>query len=153
MIIGEKAPDFNLPSSNGDNIKLSDYLGQKVIIYFYPKDNTPGWKLEAEGFNEYLKEFSALNTVVFGISKDSIKSHINFSNKLNLNFKLLSDTEKEVHKLYETWKLKKMFGKEYYGTVRSTFIIDEEGILIKEYRNVKVKGHVGKVLEFVGNLN
>ena len=90
-----------------------------------------------------------MNTVVFGISKDSIKSHINFSNKLNLNFKLLSDVEKEVHKLYDTWKLKKMFGKEYYGTVRSTFIIDEEGILIKEYRNVKVKGHVEKVLEFV----
>jgi len=152
MILGEKAPDFNLPSSDGDDIKLSDHLGKKVIVYFYPKDNTPGWKLEAEGFNQHLEELSEMNTVVFGISKDSIKSHINFSNKLDLNFKLLSDVEKEVHKLYETWKLKKMFGKEYYGTVRSTFIIDEDGILVKEYRNVKVKGHVEKVLDYVGTL-
>jgi len=152
MILGEKAPDFNLPSSDGDDIKLSDHLGKKVIVYFYPKDNTPGWKLEAEGFNQHLEELSEMNTVVFGISKNSIKSHINFSNKLDLNFKLLSDVEKEVHKLYETWKLKKMFGKEYYGTVRSTFIIDEDGILVKEYRNVKVKGHVEKVLDYVGTL-
>jgi peroxiredoxin Q/BCP len=94
-----------------------------------------------------------LNTVVFGISKDSIKSHINFSNKLDLNFRLLSDEDKEVHKLYETWQPKKLYGKEYFGTVRSTFIVDEKGIVIKEYRKVKVKGHVEEVLNFIKNLN
>lgn len=109
--------------------------------------------MEAEGFNDFLEEFSVLNTVVFGISKDGIKSHIKFSNKLNLNFKLLSDEEKEVHKAYDVWKLKKMYGKEYYGTVRSTFIVDEDGLLIKEYRKVKVKGHVEEVLDYIKDLN
>lgn len=151
MLEGKKAPGFTLPSVNDDMVSLEDFRDKKVVVYFYPKDNTPGWTTEAGEFNNLLNDFSAANTVVLGISKDSLKSHEKFSNKLDLNFKLLSDEDTKVHKLYDTWQQKKMFGKEYYGTVRSTFVIDEEGTLIKEYRKVKAKGHAEKVLEFIEN--
>ena len=147
--IKDRAPNFKLPSSGGKDVELNEYLGKKVVLYFYPKDNTPGWITEAEDFEDYQEEFAGINTVVLGISKDSIKSHVKFTDKLNLSFELLSDEELEVHKLYEVWQLKKMMGKEYFGTVRSTFVIDESGFLVKEYRKVRVKGHATDVLEYV----
>lgn len=149
---GKKAPDFTLPTIGDEMVTLSDYLGQKVVVYFYPKDNTPGWTTEASEFNDLYEEFAETNTVVLGISKDSIKSHQKFNDKLDLKFKLLSDADdQKVHKLYDTWQLKKMFGKEYYGTVRSTFVVDEEGVIIKAFRKVKSKGHAEKVLDFIKN--
>jgi len=151
MLEGKKAPVFSLPTINGEMVSLDDYLGKKIVLYFYSKDNTPGWTTEAGEFNDLFKGFSATNTVVLGVSKDSLKSHEKFSKKLDLNFKLLSDEDKEVHKMYDTWKLKKMFGKEYYGAERSTFVIDESGQVVKVFRNVKAKGHAKIVLEFIEN--
>lgn len=149
MNINEKSPNFELPSSSGKNVSLSDYLGKKVILYFYPKDNTPGWATEAGNFRDYIEEFKGMSTVVLGVSKDSIKSHLKFIEKYDINFELLSDESLEVNKLYDVWQLKKMMGKEYFGTVRSTFIINEEGILVKEFRKVRVKGHAKEVYDFV----
>ena len=151
MLEGKKAPVFSLPTINDETVSLDDFAGKKVVLYFYSKDDTSGWTTEAEEFNNLLNDFSAANTVVLGVSKDNLESHEKFSNKLNLEFKLLSDVDLEVNKMYDTWQLKKNYGKEYYGTVRSTFVIDEEGIVIKELRNVKSKGHAEKVLEFIEN--
>lgn len=111
------------------------------MLYFYPRDNTPGCSLEAESFRDKLEKFEALNAVVLGVSRDNVRSH--------LNFHLLSDPEAKVHKIFDVLKPKKRFGKEYIGTERSTFIINKDGILIKEYRKVKVKGHVEQVLQFI----
>lgn len=149
VIVGKLVPDFTLENENGESVTLSSFRGKCVVLYFYPKDNTPGCTLEAQDFRDHLKDFEALNAVVLGISRDSVKSHMNFTKKLNLNFHLLSDPEAKVHKIFNVLKLKKRFGKEYLGTERSTFIIDKDGILIKEYRKVKVKGHVQEVLEFI----
>ncbi|MCT4611993.1 MAG: thioredoxin-dependent thiol peroxidase [Clostridia bacterium] len=149
--IGKKVPDFSLMSGTEKEIKLRDYLGKKVVIYFYPKDNTSGCTLEAENFRDYVKDFDELNTAILGISKDSVKSHIKFKNKLNLNFEILSDESKEICRAYDVLKWKKMFNNEYEGVVRSTFIIDEEGKLLKEYRNIKVPGHVKEVLDYIAN--
>lgn len=151
MLEGKRAPVFSLPTINDETISLDDYAGKKVVLYFYSKDDTSGWTTEAEEFNNLLNDFSAANTVVLGVSKDNLESHEKFSNKLNLEFKLLSDVDLEVNKMYDTWQLKKNYGKEYYGTVRSTFVINEEGKVIKELRNVKSKGHAEKVLEFIEN--
>ncbi len=151
--IGKKAPEFTLPNESGTNISLSDFKGKKVIVYFYPKDNTSGCTLEAENFRDNQMEFEKLNTEILGISKDSTKSHLNFATKLDLNFHLLSDSDQIIHKMYDVIKLKKMYGKEYLGTERSTFIIDEKGILIKEYRKVKVKGHIKEVYDFIKDIS
>ncbi len=151
--VGKKAPEFTLPNESGTNISLSDFIGKKVIVYFYPKDNTSGCTLEAENFRDNQIEFEKLNTEILGISKDSTRSHFNFATKLDLNFHLLSDSDETVHKLYDVIKPKKMYGKEYVGTERSTFIIDENGILLKEYRNVKVKGHIQEVFEYIKSLS
>ncbi|ACR79946.1 thioredoxin-dependent thiol peroxidase [Kosmotoga olearia] len=148
-IVGKPVPDFTLENENGESVTLSSFRGKCVVLYFYPKDNTPGCTLEAQDFRDHLKDFEALNTIVLGVSKDSVKSHMNFAKKLNLNFHLLSDPEAKVHKIFDVLKPKKRFGKEYIGTERSTFVIDKDGILIKEYRKVKVKGHVQEVLEFI----
>ncbi len=150
--IGEQAPDFELPSHEGGTVSLSQFKGKNIVLYFYPKDNTSGCTLEAEGFRDRRKEFEELNTVILGVSKDSIKSHSNFAVKIGINFDLLSDSVETVHKLYDVIKPKKMYGREYMGTERSTFVIDKEGNLVKEYRNVKVKGHVDEVLEFVKSI-
>ncbi len=150
--IGEQAPDFELPSHEGGTVSLSQFKGKNIVLYFYPKDNTSGCTLEAEGFRDRRKEFEELNTVILGVSKDSIKSHSNFAVKIGINFDLLSDSVETVHKLYHVIKPKKMYGREYMGTERSTFVIDKEGNLVKEYRNVKVKGHVDEVLEFVKSI-
>ena len=150
--IGDSVPNFSLESSEGTTFSLDKYKGKKVVLYFYPKDNTPGCTMEAIEFTENLQKFSELNAVVFGISKDDIACHGRFIEKHSLSVPLLSDTDKKIHEMFGVWLLKKMFGKESYGTVRSTFIIDENGVLIKEYRKVKASGHAEKVLEYLKSI-
>lgn len=147
--IGQPAPDFSVLNQDGAEIKMSDYKGKKVVLYFYPRDNTPGCTTEANDFKDHIEAFESLNTVVLGVSKDSVKSHTNFICKYALPFNLLSDIELEVIKAYDVWQLKKMYGKESMGVVRSTFLIDEEGILREAWTKVKVKGHVEAVLEAI----
>ncbi|MDP4146298.1 MAG: thioredoxin-dependent thiol peroxidase [Bacillota bacterium] len=151
LIHGSKAPDFTLNGSDGKQHKLSDYLGKKVIVYFYPKDNTPGCTLEAEAFRDNAKDLEDQNTVILGISKDSLQSHDKFIAKLDLPFILLSDQEEVVCNLYGVLKEKNMYGKKKIGIERSTFIIDEHGYVQKIYRKVKVDGHVEAILDLLKN--
>ncbi len=146
---GIKAPDFSLPGSDGNTHMLSNYIGKNVVIFFYPKDNTPGWTKEAISFKDSLKTLEELNVIVFGISKDSLKSHDKFIEKHDLNYILLSDEEKIVCSLYDVLKEKNMYGKKSIGIERSTFIIDSKGILVKEFRKVKVDGHVDSVIAYI----
>ena len=134
---GTKAPDFILPDQNGEIHKLSDYAGKKVILYFYPKDNTAGCTKQACGFSERYPQFTEKNAVVLGISKDSVASHKKFEEKYGLAFTLLSDTEHKVIEAYDVWKEKKNYGKVYMGIVRTTYLIDENGIIIKANDKVK----------------
>ncbi|NMI07271.1 thioredoxin-dependent thiol peroxidase [Paenibacillus sp. SZ31] len=145
--IGELAPDFELPSSTGESVKLSDYRGQRVLLYFYPKDMTSSCTQQACDFRDRHAEFEGLNTVILGISTDPMKQHDKFIAKYGLPFTLLSDEEHVVAEQYGVWQLKKMYGKEYMGMVRSTFLIDEEGTLIKDWSKVRVKGHIEAALE------
>jgi len=147
--LGEKAPDFTLDASNGEKVSLHDFLGKFVVLYFYPKDNTPGCTTEACSFRDYHGEFTDINAVILGVSPDALKSHGKFIEKYRLPFLLLSDEEHKVAEEYGVWKLKKMYGKEYMGIERSTFIIDPEGNLIQVFRKVKVAGHVEAALEFI----
>lgn len=149
---GDIVKGIKLDSSLGEKIATTDFLGKNVILYFYPKDNTPGCSLEAKLFEDYKDDFEELNTVILGVSKDSIKSHMKFRDKLNISFALLSDEQKELCDYYGVMKLKKFMGKEYHGVERSTFIIDKEGRLIKEYRNVKVKNHIEDVMSFINEI-
>ncbi len=147
--VGQPVPNFSLPASSGKEIALSDYRGKKLVIYFYPKDMTPGCTQESCDFRDFNGQFAQYNAEVIGISPDDLKSHDKFIAKHELPFLLLADTEQKVCDLFDVWKLKKMFGREYYGVERSTFLIDEEGTLAKEWRKVKVNGHVQEVLEAV----
>lgn len=144
-----KAKKFKLPASNGNTVSLEDFKGKNVIVYFYPKDSTPGCTTEACSFRDSFEEFESSDTIILGISKDSIKRHNSFIEKHNLPFLLLSDEEGKVCEDYGVWQLKKMMGKEYMGIVRSTFLIDKEGNLVKEWRAVKVNGHIEEVLKFL----
>lgn len=147
--IGQPAPDFALQDKTGTVHRLSDFKGQKVVIYFYPKDNTSGCTKEALQFKDLYEEFQQKDTVIIGISKDSVKSHQNFSEKYDLPFLLLSDPELTTLKDYGVWQEKKMYGKTHMGTVRSTFIIDAQGIIQEMFLNVKVKDHGQDVKECV----
>lgn len=147
--IGKPAPDFVLPNQDGTEMKLSDFAGKNIVLYFYPRDNTPGCTTEANDFKAHIEAFEGLNTVVLGVSKDSIKSHTNFICKYALPFNLLSDQELEVIKAYGVWQLKKMYGKESMGIVRTTILIDGEGVVKAIWSKVKVKGHVEAVLEAI----
>ena len=149
--IGKKAPDFTLQNQAGDNVSLSDFEGKNIVLYFYPKDMTPGCTTQACDFRDNYDAFKDLNTVIIGVSPDPIERHQKFIDKHDLPFQLLADIEQEVAKRYDVWKLKKMFGKEFYGIERSTFIIDQEGIIQKEFRKVRVKGHIEETLDFVKN--
>ena len=135
--VGIKAPDFELPDQNGDMHKLSDYLGKKVILYFYPKDNTPGCTKQACGFSELFPQFNEKGAVILGVSKDSIASHKKFEEKYGLTFTLLSEIERKVIELYDVWKEKKNYGKVSMGVVRTTYLIDENGFIIKANDKVK----------------
>lgn len=143
--IGDLAPDFTLPGSDHKDHTLSEYRGQKVILYFYPRDNTPGCSREAEAFRDAFQDFTTSNTIILGISRDSIASHEKFIAKYSLPFVLLSDKDETVCRLYDVLKEKNMYGKKCFGIERSTFLINEEGILTEIYRKVKVPGHVDTI--------
>ena len=147
-----KAPDFTLPSTKGENQKLKDLLGKYVVIYFYPKDDTPGCTIETNDFNKLLTKFKKLNCEIFGISKDTIKSHDKFREKFKIKFDLLSDEEIKVLKKYKVWGKKKFMWKEFLGLIRSTFLIDKKGKIVKVWDNVKVKDHAKEVLETLKSL-
>lgn len=144
--------DFALPSTGNKTFKLSEHLGKTVVIYFYPKDSTPGCTTQGQQFRDHYAEFQAANTEIFGISRDSIKSHENFKAKFEFPFDLLADTEELACQLFGVIKMKKMYGKEVRGIERSTFIFNKEGALIREWRGVKVDGHIPEVLAFVRSL-
>ena len=148
--IGDKAPDFTLKDSFDKEISLSDFKGKKVIIYFYPKDNTPGCTIETKDFNSLFNKFKKLDCEIIGISKDSLESHEKFKNKFKIKFDLASDTKKEAIKAYKVWGKKKFMGREFLGLIRSTFLI-KNGKIIKEWRAVKVKDHAKEVYEFIKN--
>ena len=150
--VGTKAPEFTLPDQNGEMHSLSDYRGQKVVLYFYPKDSTPGCTKQACNFGELLPQFREKGAVVIGVSKDSVASHKKFEEKYGLPFTLLSDVERtviEVIESYDVWKEKKNYGKVSMGVVRTTYLIDEEGIIIKAVGNVKAAENPAQMLEMV----
>jgi peroxiredoxin Q/BCP len=150
--IGDNAPDFCLKNQDEKEICLKNYKGKNVILYFYPKDNTPGCSIEAMTFTKYREEFEKNNTIILGVSKDSCTSHKKFIENKNLNITLISDEEKEIHESYGVWRMKKFMGKEFMGTIRTTFLIDSTGKIRKIWDNVKVKGHVEEVLDRVKEL-
>ena len=144
---GDSAPNFSGTDQNGKPLKLSDFSGKKLILYFYPKDDTPGCTIETNDFNKLLSKFKKLNCEVYGISKDNIKSHNKFKTKYNIKFDLLADEEVKIIKNYKVWNKKKFMGKEFMGIVRSTFLINPKGKIIKIWSNVKVKDHAKEVLD------
>ena len=147
-----KALDFKLQSTNGKNYSLKESIGKYVVLYFYPKDDTPGCTIETKDFNKLLQKFKKLNCEVFGISKDSLKSHNKFKNKHRIKFDLLTDEELKVLKKYGVWGKKKFMGREFMGTIRSTFLVDKKGKIIKMWKDVKVKDHAKEVLETLQNI-
>ena len=142
-----KASNFTLPSTNQTNFSLKDTLGKYVVLYFYPKDDTPGCTIETNDFNKLLSKFKKLDCEIYGVSKDSIKSHDKFREKYKIKFNLLSDEEIKVLKKYKVWGKKKFMGREFMGVIRSTFLIDKKGKTIKVWNNVKVKDHAKEVLK------
>ena len=152
LLEGQRAPSFELMNSNGSLINLDNLHGNKVVLYFYPKDNTPGCTLEGQNFRDNIDFFTEHNTIIFGISRDSLRMHENFKTKQSFPFDLLSDSEEEACRLFDVIKLKKLYGKEHMGIVRSTFLIDENGVLQQEWRNVKVKQHLDEVKDAISNL-
>jgi peroxiredoxin Q/BCP len=142
-----KAPIFKLPSTSKDNYSLKDSIGKYVVIYFYPKDDTPGCTIETNDFNKLLSKFKKLECEVYGISKDNLKSHDKFRDKYKIKFDLLADEELTVLKKYKVWGKKKFMGREFMGVLRTTFLIDKKGKIIKIWDNVKVKDHAKEVLE------
>ncbi|WP_163195839.1 thioredoxin-dependent thiol peroxidase [Clostridium thermarum] len=152
VIEGQMAPDFSLMGSDNKSHSLSDYRGSNIVLYFYPKDNTPGCTLEAQDFRDNIEKFKELNTVVLGVSRDSLSSHEKFITKQCLPFILLSDDNEEVCNLYGVLKEKTLYGKKHIGIERSTFIIDTDGVLRRAYRKVKVDGHVEHIIEYLCSL-
>ena len=142
-----KAPDIRLPSTNNLEYSLEKSIGNYVVIYFYPKNDTPGCTLETKDFNKLLPNFKKLNCEIYGISKDNLESHNKFKKKYKIKFNLLSDSDKKVLKKYKVWGKKKFMGREFMGIIRSTFLIDKKGKILKVWKNVKVKYHVQEVLK------
>ena len=153
MEIGRKIINFKAESTNKDEFILKYQMGGYVVMFFYPKDNTPGCTQEGLDFSNNLTKFKKLNTKIYGVSRDSIKSHDNFKNKYKYKFDLISDPDEYLCNLFDVIKEKNMYGKKYMGIERSTFIIDPKGTLIKEWRKVKVNGHSDEVLQYIKNLN
>ena len=152
VTIGKKVANFTISATGDQEITLSELTGKNIVIYFYPKDSTPGCTTEGQNFRDNIKEFEVHNTLIFGVSRDSIKSHENFKRKQEFPFDLLSDADEALCKLFDVIKLKKMYGREYMGIERSTFLLDTTGTLVKEWRKIKLKGHVDEVLEAVKEL-
>ena len=149
---GQKAPEFNLPASSGKQVALKDFKGKnRVVLYFYPKDDTPGCTVEACSFRDGIKKIESQGTVVLGISPDAVESHNKFIDKFKLPFILLSDEGKKVSTAYGVWVKKSMYGKEYMGVARTTFIIGKDGTIEKIYEKVKPEGHAEEVLDFLKN--
>ncbi|KAA8715099.1 peroxiredoxin [Pseudomonas cannabina] len=153
ITVDQPVPDFQAPATSGQTIDLSALKGQQVVIYFYPKDNTPGCTTQGQDFRDHIASFQAANTVVLGVSRDSLKTHENFKAKQSFPFELISDKDEALCQLFDVIKLKKLYGKEYLGVDRSTFLIDKEGVLRQEWRGVKVPGHVAEVLAQAEALN
>ena len=152
LTIGALAPDFTLPGTGGQEVTLSNCRGSKVVLFFYPKDNTPGWTDEAREFREQYEKIVAMNAVVFGISRDSLASHEKFAAKLELPFVLLSDQDETVCRQYDVLKEKNMYGKKVMGVERSTFLIDESGVMKAIFRKVKVEGHAAQITAVLSTL-
>ena len=148
--VGTKAPDFTLPDQDGNSVTLSDFLGKKVVLYFYPKDNTPGCTKQACAFAGAYEQFKSKDVVVIGVSKDSVASHVKFAEKYNLPFLLLSDPEHQVIEAYGVWQEKKLYGKVSMGIVRSTYIIDEQGMIEKVMPKVKPDTNAAEILAYLG---
>ncbi len=148
-MLNQSVEDFELPATSDKTFKLSDYIGKNLIIYFYPKDSTPGCTTQGMEFRDHYVEFQAANTGIVGVSRDSIKSHEKFKEKFSFPFELLSDVEELACGIFDVIKMKNMYGKQVRGIQRSTFIIDKNGVLVHEWRGVKVAGHVEEVLSFI----
>ncbi|KII29332.1 peroxiredoxin [Pseudomonas fluorescens] len=153
VAIDQPVVDFEAPATSGQTVSLASLKGKQVVIYFYPKDSTPGCTTQGQGFRDQLEAFKVANTEVFGVSRDSLKSHENFKAKQAFTFELISDKEEALCQLFDVIKLKKLYGKEYMGVDRSTFLIDKDGVLRQEWRGVKVPGHVDTVLAAAQALN
>lgn len=150
--VGKKVPDFARPATGGRIEKLSDHRGRNVVLYFYPRDNTPGCTLEGQDFRDNIRRFRALNTIVLGVSRDSVESHDSFKSKQGLPFTLLSDEDERLCRQFDVIREKNLYGKKVLGIERSTFLIDGGGVLRREWRKVKVAGHVEEVLQAVKEL-
>ena len=148
-----KAPIFKSISTSKNNFDLKNFSGKYIVLYFYPKDDTPGCTIETNDFNKLLPKFKKINCEIFGISKDSLNSHKKFKKKYGIKFDLLSDENKEIIKKYKVWGKKQFMGREFMGLIRSTFLIDKKGKIIKIWKNVKVKDHAKEVLETLKDLN
>jgi len=146
LAVGDRAPDFTLPADDGRNVSLKDLRGKKVVLYFYPKDDTTGCTKEACSFRDNLGRVTSKGAVVLGVSRDDTKSNVKFKDKYHLNFPLLSDDDGKVTTAYDVWKLKNLYGREYFGIERTTFLIDEAGSIAKIWHKVKVEGHTDEVL-------
>ncbi|UZJ59434.1 peroxiredoxin [Pseudomonas sp. KU26590] len=151
--LDQPVADFQVQATSDQAVSLSALKGQQIVLYFYPKDSTPGCTTQGQGFRDHHADFKAANTAVFGVSRDSLKSHENFKGKQEFPFELISDKDESLCQLFDVIKLKKLYGKEYLGVDRSTFLIDKDGVLRKEWRGVKVPGHVAAVLEAAQALN
>ncbi len=151
-MLNQTVTDFELPATSGKIFKLSNHRGKNLVIYFYPKDSTPGCTTQGMQFRDFYSEFQNVNTEIFGISRDSLKSHENFKAKFTFPFELLADTEELACNIFGVIKMKNMYGKQVRGIERSTFIIDKNGVLVREWRGVKVDGHVPEVLQIIKNL-
>ncbi len=150
--VGKKVPDFTLPATGDQDISLSDFKGKSVVVYFYPKDSTSGCTTEGQNFRDKIATFRRRKTAILGVSRDSIRSHENFKEKQAFPFELLSDADEKLCKLFDVIKEKNMYGRKVMGIERSTFLIDDKGVLRREWRKVKVPGHVDEVLEAVKEL-
>jgi len=151
--IGDTIPDIELPATGDKTLRLSDFRGQHIVLFFYPKASTPGCTQEGQDFRDAVDAFAAASTAILGASRDGVKAQENFKAKQSFPFDLLSDTEEALCRLFDVIKLKKLYGKEHLGIERSTFLIDKDGVLCKEWRKVKVKGHVAEVLAAAEALN
>ena len=147
--LGDKAPDFKLKDTDGNDVKLTDFYGKKVILWFYPKASTPGWTVQGQGFRDEYQKFQEQNTIIIGVSADSIQKNKNFKTKHEFQYQLLSDEDKEMIQMYGAWVKKKMYGKEYMGIARISYLIDEKGIIKHIYDKVKTKSHAFDVLETI----